>query len=113
MIARACVRRSSQLFRLARSFKPAFAKQRRRITQCAAQLHVGQCGLRILVKRFAAQVIHLRLRGQQFSQVHDADTRSISRKTPADLHQTTRVARYDSLHARTLDRFDLLIEDRH
>src|SRR5688572_20095407 len=43
--------------------------------------------------------------------MHDPHIRSISRKPPADLHQTTRVARYDRLHSRTLDRFDLLIED--
>src|ERR1043166_1614903 len=45
--------------------------------------------------------------------MHHANVRSLTRQASADLHQTTRVARYHRLHARALDRVDLLIEYRH
>ncbi len=45
--------------------------------------------------------------------MHRADFRSLARQSSADLHQATRIARNDSLNTRALDRFDLLIENRH
>ena len=56
-----CARVSAQIFPVAQSgrgFESLFAEQRRRVTKGAAQLNVRQCGLRILAKRFAAEVIH-------------------------------------------------------
>ena len=38
---------------------------------------------------------------------------SFTRKSPTDLHQTTRVTRYNRLNTGALDSFDLLVQDRH
>src|SRR5689334_21132383 len=44
--------------------------------------------------------------------MHHPSLRTLPRQPPADLQQTTRITRHDRVHLRTLDRFDLLIQNR-
>jgi len=45
--------------------------------------------------------------------MHHSHFRSLSREPSTDLHQTTRIARHDSLHAGAFNGFDLLVEYGH